>query len=82
MDVECGDHHTVAISASGHLYSYTWGLDQAGQCGGSGGHNCSDKPVEQLAPARLRRIQQRYGKDAIVVKIACGPNTTAAIIIE
>ena len=32
VDVACGDHHTVAISASGELY--TWGLDQAGQCSG------------------------------------------------
>ena len=80
VDVACGDHHTVAISVSGELYM--WGLDQAGQCGGSGSHNGGGKPVEQLAPARLEWIQQRYGKDAIVVKVACGPNTTAAVIIE
>lgn len=80
VDVACGDHHTVAISASGELY--TWGLDQAGQCGGFGGHSDNEKPVEKLAPTRFRWIRQRYGNDAVVVKIACGPSSTAAIIIE
>ena len=42
VDVACGDHHTVAISVSGELYM--WGLDQAGQCGGSGSHNGGGKP--------------------------------------
>ena len=81
VDVACGDHHTVAISASGELY--TWGLDQAGQCSGSAGQNQgSRKSVEQLAPVRMEWIQQRYGNDAIVVKVVCGPSTTAAIIVE
>ena len=84
VDVACGDHHTVAVSASGDLYS--WGLNQAGQCGiqaeQSAGAKDSGKNEEQLTPSRATWIQERYGEDAVVVKVCCGPSTTAAVIIE
>lgn len=66
MQVACGDHHCIALTQWGEVYS--WGLHSSGQLGqgsdlGSEALNgclCSPKKVDALAGHFVRQVSLTY----------------------
>uniref|UniRef100_A0A8C3B7U0 RCC1 and BTB domain containing protein 1 n=1 Tax=Cairina moschata TaxID=8855 RepID=A0A8C3B7U0_CAIMO len=67
VEVACGSHHSMALSADGDLYA--WGYNNCGQVG-------SGSTANQPTPRRVSNCLQ--GK--MVVSIACGQTSSMAIV--
>ena len=70
VDVACGGHHAVAVSATGR--AYTWGRNNHGQLGGG----CYD-PMATHGPWNVHMPDSMAA--GLVTHIACGKNHSVAV---
>jgi alpha-tubulin suppressor-like RCC1 family protein len=66
VQVSCGNDFTLAISHSGHVYS--WGYGECGQLG----HGQEDDVSAQWSPRRVEALQQMIEQYGRVTQVACG----------
>ena len=72
VHVSCGERHSLAIAADGHLYS--WGSNEHGQLGIALGDTAEEEGMRQVAQPTLVATVPRK---AILSARACGDHNVA-----